>query len=388
MFVNRQLLSRESTIMAIFFFQALASSSMFTRIPDIQHTIGMDEAALGLALMGQPLGALAMYFVSSQIIEKFGTRLIALIFIPALALIIVALAVAQSNLAATICFTFYGACFALSNVSMNVEADRVEAATGNVVMNRCHGVWSLGFLLAALGGVVARGFELSVFSHFLLTLPIILLAAGLIFWPMNPAPKRAHKQKNQAEQNRENPHIVLPTIATLLLVGFGISAVMLESGIRSWSVIYMRDTFHGAAWVNSLTLPAFFFTMAVGRIYSDQWIQKYGPRRIAFATLSLAVVGLSMIVIAQNLWMALFGFAMLGLGICVTYPLTVSAAAQIGDRPSSQNVTAVTMVTSLAMLAAPALMGFVATQYGIRFSFAILLPLLLLSLFLTRLLKS
>lgn len=374
-------LSREATIMAIFFFQALASSGMYTRIADVQQTIGMNDAELGFALMGQPVGALAMYFVSSQIIEKLGTRIIALIFLPMLALTIMFLALATTAWAATLCFAAFGACFALSNVSMNVEADRVEAATGSTVMNRCHGVWSLGFLIASIGGVFARGAEISTLLHFSITLPFAFLAAAFIIWPMQPSPERTHKSSDS-----KKPLIAIPTVATLLLVGFGISAVLLESGTRSWAIIYMRDTFSSAAWVDSLTLPAFFLTMALGRIFSDRWIKKYGPRKIAAITLSVAIVGLSFIVMAQNLYMALAGFGLLGLGICVIYPLTVSAAAQIGDRPSSQNVTSVTMVTSLAMLGAPALMGLVANEFGIRISFAILLPLLIFSLLMSKLL--
>lgn len=384
---RRGFLSRQTTIMGIFFLQALASSSMYTRIPDIQQAIGMDDATLGLTLIGQPFGAFAMYFISAQIIEKFGTRRIALTLIPTLALVVLLMALASTPFAATLCFAAFGASFALSNVSMNVEADRVEAATGSSVMNRCHGVWSVAFLISSLGGALARGMELSSLAHFSISLPIVLLGTLIIIVPMTASPERKHKQSSEGEKPKKIL-FALPTLATMSLVGFGISAVLLESGTRSWAIIYMRDSFNAADWVDSLTLPAFFLTMALGRIFSDKWIEKFSPRKIATLTISIGIIGLSSIVFAQNLTMAIAGFGLLGLGISVVYPLTVSAAAQIGDRPSSQNVTSITMVTSLIMMASPALMGFVANEYGIRISFAILLPLLFSSLYLTRLLKS
>ena len=50
-----------------------------------------------------------------------------------------------------------GVGFSLTNIAMNVEADRVEAATSARVMNTCHGAWSVGFLLTSLLGAALRG---------------------------------------------------------------------------------------------------------------------------------------------------------------------------------------------------------------------------------------
>ncbi|MCJ8322475.1 MAG: MFS transporter [Rhizobiales bacterium] len=371
-----------STIKFIFLFQAIASTAMFTRIPDIQRALGLEETELGLALMGQPAGALSMYFVSSYIVERFGTKTITLWGQPTLVISTILVAIAPNIWSATLCLFLFGSSFALTNITMNVEADRVEATTGKRVMNTCHGLWSMGFLVASLGGVVARGLDIPVWVHFLLTVPIILLAMRMVVWPMQVAKERAHGNKNL-----KKPLMAVPTITTMALVGFGISAVLLESGVRSWSVIFMRDSFDTVPWLETLTLPAFFFTMAMGRIFSDKWIEAYGPQKIAVVTILTAISGLCMVIWSPNLVVALIGFGVLGLGICVIYPLTISAAAQIGDRPSSQNVTSVTMVTSFAMLFAPAMMGMIAGEYGIRISFAIFLPLLFLSLMSTKLLN-
>src|SRR5690606_17100638 len=94
---------------------------------------------------------------------------------------------------------------------------------------------------------------------------------------------------------------------------------------------------------------------------------------------ALAVAGMLLIVLAPGAYLALFGFLVVGIGICVLYPLMLSAAARIGDRPASQNVAATTLIFQLVNLGAPALIGAVAQGLGVRMAFALLIPLLALT---------
>lgn len=67
-----------------------------------------------------------------------------------------------------------------------------------------------------------------------------------------------------------------------------------------------------------------------------------------------------------------------------SFPLTTSAAARLGDRPASENVAAVTMSQQILLLGAPALLGWIATSFSIRITFAVLLPPLLPAFWLAR----
>src|SRR5690606_4952394 len=141
-----------TTIKLIFLTQAVASGSFFTRIPDLQLGLGIDAGTLGLALIGQPVGAVAMFLVSSRIVERAGTRVTLLAGLPLMALALWLMAIAPHWLGLAAAVAAFSAFFALTNVAMNVEADRVEAATGKRVMNTCHGLWSIGQLVVFLVG--------------------------------------------------------------------------------------------------------------------------------------------------------------------------------------------------------------------------------------------
>lgn len=365
-------------IVIVFFLHALAQGGMFSRIPDMQVALGLNEAELGLALLGQPAGAIISFLFASQVVERLGTRVIILTTIPVLALLLIGIALAPNLVVMWLGFAAFGVVFAFSNVSINVEADRVEAATGRRLMNTCHGVWSIGLLTASLIGTAMRGANVAPALHFALILVPVLIGMALFAWPMQVAPARPHAAAARGFR------VALPTTMTLLLLGYAIAASLLEGGLRNWSVIFMRDSFTAPDWVDTLTLPAFTTAQSIGRLLADRAVGRWGPVRLARALTLTALFGLLLVVFSPDLVVALVGFTLIGFGVCVSFPLSTSAAARLGDRPASENVAALTMSQQSLLLFAPALMGWIATVASIRVTFAVLLPPLLLAWYLAK----
>ena len=117
---------------------------------------------------------------------------------------------------------------------------------------------------------------------------------------------------------------------------------------------------------------------------ADGWSESFGPVRVAHTLTSLALVGALAVVLAPSLWVALVGFAMMGAGTSVLFPLMVSAAARNATRPAAEAVSAVLLLTGVAMLAAPAIMGWIAESFGLRAAFWSLVPPFLVTLLLIR----
>lgn len=365
-------------IVLVFYLHALAQGGVFSRIPDMQRGLGLDAAQLGLALLGQPAGAIVSFLVASHVVERLGTRTVILTTIPLMALILVGIALAPSLFLMWLGFAVFGAVFALSNIAINVEADRVEAALGRRIMNTCHGIWSVGLLTASLIGTVMSGAGVAPAVHFAVILVPVLIGLALFAWPMQSAPARPHAAAAKGFR------IALPTTMTLLLLGYAVAAALLEGGLRNWSVIFMRDSFSAPEWVDTLTLPAFMTAQSIGRLLADRAVTRWGPVRLARALGLTALCGLLLVVFSPNLIVALIGFALIGFGVCVAFPLSTSAAARLGDRPASQNVAALTMSQQIVLLGAPALLGWIATVASIRVTFAVMLPPLLLAIYLAK----
>lgn len=373
------MLTQRHTIRLTFLLHALATGSMLTRIPDIQAGLGIDAGVLGLCLLGQPVGAILVFLTSSRLIEAVGTRLVLLWGIPLAAILIALMPLAPSPFMLFVILALYGMTFALSNVSMNVEADRVEAAGDKRLMNSCHGIWSIGQFATVTAGAAIRGLHVPPVWHFGVIAPVIVVAALLVILPLQEAPARA--------QTRTGPQraISLPTIATLLLVGYAIGAAVLEGAVRNWSIIFMRDSFLDVPeWVDGMSLSFFVGATVAGRLVADGLTTRYGPVRLARTLGVVSLVGLVAVVLSPNVPLALLGFAVIGIGVCVSYPLSTSAAARLGDRPASENVAALTMTTQITLLGAPALLGWVADTFGIRAIYVAVIPVVVLAVYLAR----
>lgn len=364
---------RHWRIIALFFLHAVAIGAVQTRIADLQVLNGLSEAQLGLVLMGQPLGGLPMFLISSSIIERIGPKRVLQWFLPVVIVTSALAGIILHPVALFVLLAINGVGFSLSNIAINVEADRVEAASGARIMNTCHGVWSIGFLVTALLGAALRGSGVSPAWHLGLLAPVLIGALLVVILPLPVSTARPHAG---AEGKRR---LALPTLATLGLVAFGLGAGITEGASRAWAIIYLRDSFEVAAWVQSLALPALVAAMAVCRLGADRVLDRFGPVGTARVLSAIAITGLTLVVVAPNAYVALFAFVLVGVGICVLYPLMLSGAARLGDRPASQNVAAVTMVFQLVNLGAPALIGLVAEGFGVRMSFALMIPLLLLT---------
>ena len=363
--------------MAVFFLQAFAGSGVFARLAEIQTGMYASAAELGLALLGGDVGTFLSLPFAGRLVERFGTRLTLMVGIPIVALCGGLSALAWRPEVFFVVAILAGASFMLTNVAMNVEADRVEAAVGRRLLNRCHGVWSLGFVSSSLVATAATALGISPAVHLLAVVPAIVVATGIVVLPFVESPPRPQAG---APQRR----FALPSRATLLLIAFMLSSIWLEAGSRTWSVIFTRDVFHPAEWIATLTLPVAIGGAVVGRLFADRWIERFGPVPVAAVLSAVSFVGLVLLVLGLSIPLTYVGFALIGIGVSSSFPQAISAAARLGDRPASENVAALALAQAVVLVLTPPVMGFSASAWGIRASFALILPLPIVAVLLAR----
>ena len=371
-------LSPAATIMAVFFIQALSIGGFFARLAEMQQAMHATPAALGLALLGFDVGTFSAFPFASKIIERIGTRTTLLFGVPLFSLAVALPSLAPYPSVFFVCSILVAVGFTFTNIAMNVEADRVEFGTGRRIMNRCHGLWSLGFFVSSLVGTGAAALNISPSPHLFGMVPIVLIGALLVVGPMVPLSPRPYSGEARA------PRFAMPTVATLMLIGFALGSIWLEAGMRSWSVIYLRDVFHTENWIATTTLSVAVGAQVIGRLLADRWIERYGPVAVAMVLSAISFVGLGLVVWGVSVPVSLLGFALVGFGVASSFPQALSAAARLGDRPASENVAALSLMNSVVLFLAPPVMGFSASQWGIRASFALILPLPLLAVLLAR----
>ncbi|MCB1336311.1 MAG: MFS transporter [Maritimibacter sp.] len=368
-------------ILGVFALHAATAGALVARVPDIQLRLGLDEAALGALLTTSAVGALPIYLVSGKLIARFGTHRTALVTLIGSNLAAALLATAPGLASAFAASFVQGGLFTLANIAINVEADRIEAATGRRVMNTCHGVWSLALLAVSTLAAGLRGALVGVGPHLWAHGALVSLVALWLIWGMRPqAPREGAGTALRAR-------FAWPTAATLGIVAFGFGGDLVHGAARSWAIIFLRDTFDVARLVEGLAFPAFVLAMTLARLGADRWLARHSVVRVARAHAALSIVGVVALVASPTPAVALVALAAIGAGVGPVYPMMISAAAQIGDRPAADNVAAMTLVVQVLMLGAPLLVGTLAEAFSLRIAFASFLPLLVLGFIAARALE-
>jgi MFS family permease len=357
-------------IYSVFFLFALALGGMLSRMADLQHQLGVSESELGLTLIGMAIGSLISLTIASPLIHRLGARWTALVTVfgtAALYALVPWLPSAEAVFAALFIAGFLAGAL---EINVNIETDKLEAILGRRIMNRAHGMWSLGFFVTALIGAGMRHFEISIQMHAAIILAIVLAVGFVTMNGITTAPARA------GTQTAEHPMFAVPTWGLMPLCLIGIAAFLVEGAGVDWSTIYMRDVFGSEPFIGGLGLTLFTLFMAVTRLFIDPVVDQFGPRRVAGTLLLVSGIGVLIVGVSPSETVALVGFALMGAGCSAVYPLAVSAAAQRTDRPAAVNVAAIGQVTFIVFFLAPPLLGFVAQYTGIRNSYLVTLPII------------
>ncbi len=369
-------------IFAAFFIYSLALGGLFPRVGDIQLAMGIGEGALGAAMTGPGVGTLISLTFASPLLERIGYRRTIILGTILLSIVLATASHAPGPLALFAILLCAGLVIGAIEVVVNVEADRTEHLLGRRVMNRCHAFWSFGFFSAGMIGALAKQAGISPQVHLAAMIPVVTVALFVMLGRMEPAAARV-----TGNEDEPAPKFAMPSFGIMALVAFALSAMFLEGAGTDWSVIFMRNTFEVAPFINGLAFAAGALAQAVTRFFADGFVERYGSLRVArFLVLTLGT-GALIVTFTPHPAIALIGFAMIGMGTSAMFPLAMSAAAQRTDRPAALNVAALAQVSFVAFLIGPPLLGVIAEHFGVRVSFGICLPLVVVSWFAVRALR-
>jgi len=368
-------------VFAAFFLYAFAIGGFYPRLAELQRSMRLSESELGIGLIGAACGTLVSLTLAGRLIERVGHRRTLLALLPALPLCYALAAHASGMVALFVCLLPAGVCIGAIELLVNLEADRVEHQGGRRIMNRAHAFWSFGFFGAGLLGALAARLGISPQWQLAGMVPLQALLIALLLGGFEAAPHRTGSNAEPAH------HLARPTLAILALVLFSLSALVLEGAGIDWSAIYMRDVFDAAPFIGGLAVATGACAQGAARYVADRFVERHSAGTIARTLLGVLGLGTLLVTVAPAWPVALLGFALMGVGTSVVFPLAMSAAAQRTDRPAATNVAALAQISFVSFLLGPPLLGFVAEHVGIRWTFGVGLPLVILSLVVSPILR-
>jgi MFS family permease len=341
------------------------------RLPQLQRGLGISEGIYGLVLLAMPVGVLLGSILIPRQIDRFGARrliAVGLVFSTALQ---VAVALSPDPWSLSAMLFVYGLFFAAGNVSINVEANSHEAATGAVIMSRCHGWWALGFLAMSLLAVGIVRLGIAPVWQFAGHAVAMAALVGVFILPMADRPP--------SEGAAPAKRFAVPGRAVLLIGAWSLAGILLEGTTRSWIVIYLRDTYGAADALAALGLPAVVLTQTAFRFAGDGMISRFGLVAVARVSAIVMALGVALISFSPFVPLVLLGCLLIGAGIAITMPQAFAASARLPGRPSAESVAAFAALSTLVNFMGPPLFGGLAEVTGLAVAFALVLPLTALS---------
>ena len=156
-----------TAITAFFAADGFIFASWAVRIPAVKAAVGASPQALGLALLGVSLGAIATMTLTGALCRRFGSPRVVVVAAVWLSFALLLPAISRSALTLALSLVVFGIGYGGLNVAMNSYAVDLVAVMRRPVMPSFHAAWSFGGLAgAALGGLAAP--HLSPFTHFAL----------------------------------------------------------------------------------------------------------------------------------------------------------------------------------------------------------------------------
>ena len=376
-----QNLAPQQRLYAAFALYSIALGSIFPRLPEIKKAMNVEEGTLGLALIGAPIGTLLALSFASPFIEKIGFRRLLLLAIPAASMFYAFATFAKTPLAFFLLLLPAGVAVGCLEIVINVEADRTEALLHRRIMNRAHSFWSFGFFIAGMIGATFAQIGITPQWHLIFVMVSVTVVSFLFLRNFKPAPRRE-------ETEQPATGLAIPTKPILVLVLVTLPAMLMEGAGIDWSAIYMDTTFSSSAFIAGIAVAVVTLSQGITRYFADSFVEKYSPISVGRVLLLCMTAGILLVLFPISAAVSLAGFAILGIGTSVLFPLAISAAAQRTDRPATVNVAALAQISFVTFLAGPPILGFVAEHWGLQWVYGFGLPLVLLSFLKVRALDS
>ena len=331
------------------------TASFIARAPQIRDRIGVTVDRFGLLLTVSAIVGLIGSLVAGRIVHAATTRRVLQVGAVVMVLSLPVIGLARSPAVWLIGMFTYLFVDVLVDISMNLQGSWISARRHTPVMNRLHGLWSLGIFAGGLGAVAANAAGLSTFTH--LVIVAAIMAVALVFVTRNLLPDDEEGHGDAATPPPPPSASRRARFAPIILVVFaGMFAVVTEVTGGDWAAFRLADDFDAAAALASLAFVAYTVGMTSMRFGGD-WLQlRLG--RIGLHRLSVGLVlgGFAVASLVPNEAASIVGFLLVGLGVATFLPKLYDDAARLPGRRGA-GLGAMTAGMRVAYLITPVAVG-------------------------------
>jgi MFS family permease len=269
-----------------------------------------------------------------------------------------------------------GAASGFTDVLMNARVSELEQLHSKPLMNANHGMFSVGYAVAAILSGVARQAQIAPGPAFTTLAAAILILSFFLYMPPQYAASGA---------GTGGRYPIKPIILCGLIV---LVAFMTEATVETWSALHIERSLQGRAAEGAMGPAMLGLTMAIGRFSGQAVSQIFSETKVIILATCVAAAGGTLAALALTPFWAAIGFGILGLGISVVGPLGLALVGKkVPDHLRTEAISRVAVLGFAGFFLAPSLMGILSDFFGLRIAFLAAAGLSLTAIPLTLLLR-
>mgnify|MGYP003338330257 FL=1 len=344
----------------LFFVNGMVYGNWLPRIPELKDQLGLSNTNLGITLLGGGIGGIVGSLLASRVTKRLGSRRLLLRTIVPLPIVMAAIPFVGEAWMLLALLSLIGLIDVWTDLAMNVQGVIAQERLGQSIINRLHGLWSVGFGSGTLIGSLAAGVGVSFRVQVVVVALSLLGTVGAVsrsLEPTDPTPT-AHA----ADIPVRRRHLGLAAVA---LAVAGAAAIALEGAPNEWAALLMRDDLNFGEWAGFGTV-AFGFGMVVSRLGGDHALNRLGDARLFRLSLALVAIGITTVVLTNVAWLGLVALFVSGLGQGVVFPRLYLVAARVPGMSAGAGLGAMLIGLRIGGMATAVAMGRISQSSSVQ----------------------
>jgi hypothetical protein len=346
-----------------FFANGVAATIWLAPTPALAAKLGTSVGGFGVAFVAFALGGIVGTRIAPVGVRRWGAGRATLITGGLVSVLLAARAVPDEVAVFFVVQVAAGIADGAQDVSMNVVGVAADRLTPVPIMNRLHGVWSVG---AVAGGGIGAGMaalDASITVHF--------AAAALIVGALNVAALPLRRSSVAVDPPTAGARRWWQSRTLVLLGIMGIAASLLEGAPLDWGVLYLSDELDASSGAAGMSAVTFTVGMVASRLAGDHLVHRFGVPVVLRIGAIAAAAGLTTALLVDQVPVVIAAWGVIGAGVAVAYPALFVAAGRAPGLPPGSGIGAIASVARAGFLIGPLLIGPAADRYGLRTALAI-----------------
>lgn len=332
-----------------FFVNGAVLASYIPRLPEIRDALDLTLTSIGIILAVATGTGIVGSVVQAPLISRLGTKHAMTISSLVLVFGLAGIGLANSVVFLIIALAVVSISDVVTDVAMNMAGSALSARRSVPVINRLHGLWSVG---TVVGGVISSlvaslGVPLRIHlivAAVVLGFTLIYVASGLL------ATDEPMSGDDVGGKGGSSAGLVL-----VMFVALGAAAIVPEVISSDWAAFRLADDLGASNGAAGFGFVAFTSGMVIGRFSADYVVGRLGSAFVLRRATAVAAAGTAIAMFVPFIAVALLGLVITGLGVSVMFPQLYDTAAK--SSLSGGALGGLTAGSRGALLVAPLVVG-------------------------------